>query len=449
LTGTGRNTTRIELNKKVLIISPYFPPSNAADMHRVRMSLPYLKSCGWDAEVISIDPHYSEIIKDDLLLQSIPESTKVHRVKALSKKWTSKLGLGSIALRSLSSYKKKGNQLLKKGNYDLVYFSTTQFPVCVLGAYWKKRFGVPYVIDMQDPWHSEYYRDKPKHEQPPKYWFSYRLNKYLEGIAMKQVDGLISVSEKYITDLKSRYPVIKDIPSATIPFGAFAPDLKIAVQNQAKFDPLLAIGHINIVYIGRGGADMAKAVSALFSAFKTGMASEPQSFKKTRFYFIGTSYAPEGQGKPSIAPIAKQFGLEENVVEITDRISYYQTLAILQNADALFIPGSDDPKYSASKIYPYLLTKKPLLAIFNSKSPALSILKDYGAEYAYSYDETPGIELKINSFIKQVMNGQMAVQNYDNDVIRKYAAENLAKLQCELFNQVINKKDGGASSRQV
>src|SRR6201985_428119 len=147
--------------------------------------------------------------KDDLLLLSISEDIKVYKVRALNKKWTSKIGLGSLALRSPWFYRQQVNALLRKGKYDLIYFSTTQFPVCTLGAYWKKRFGIPYVIDMQDPWYSEYYRNKPKHEQPPKYWFSYRLNKCLEPIAMKQVDGLISVSESYITDLKIRYPGIK------------------------------------------------------------------------------------------------------------------------------------------------------------------------------------------------------------------------------------------------
>src|SRR5690606_16191048 len=111
---------------------------------------------------------------------------------------------------------------------DLVYFSTTQFPVCILGAYWKRKFGIPYVIDMQDPWHSEYYQNKPKNEQPPKYWFSYRLNKWLEPIAIKQVDGLIAVSEQYIKDLQQRYNL--NIPNKTITFGYSEIDLNISQQ---------------------------------------------------------------------------------------------------------------------------------------------------------------------------------------------------------------------------
>lgn len=361
--------------KRVLIISPYFPPVNAADMHRVRTSLPYFKGLGWEAEVVIVDPAYTDMGQDELLIQRIPSDIKIHKVKALSKSWTGKIGLGSIALRSLWHYKKCVNRLLSKSDFDLIYFSTTQFPVCILGAYWKRKFKLPYVIDMQDPWHSEYYRDKPIHERPKKYWFSYRLNKWMEPIALRTVDALISVSANYISDLKALYPEIKNVPAATITFGYFEPDQLIASINQQLFKPLLRKDTVNIVYVGRGGADMHKAVSLAFTNFKHCLAQQPHLYSKLMFYFIGTSYAPAGQGKATISPLARQFGIDKHVVELTDRVSYYEALNLLQKADALFVPGSDDPKYTASKLYPYLLTKKPLMAIFHPESPALDMLQ--------------------------------------------------------------------------
>lgn len=389
--------------KRLLIISPYFPPTNAADMQRIRMSLPYFNMFGWEPEVVTVDDKYSDFEKDELLLQSIPVGTKVHKIKALNKKWTSKIGLGSIALRSMPYYRKKVNSLLKSGKYDLIYFSTTQFPVCILGAYWKRKFNMPYVIDMQDPWHSEYYRDKPKGQRPRKYWFSYLLNKSLEPIAIKNCDGLISVSKIYIDDLKERYPVIKNIPEATITFGSFKKDLEIAETNQQQFKPILSREFINIVYIGRGGLDMHKSITPLFVALKTGLDNEHVLFNRIRFFFIGTSYACEGKGTPTILPLAKQYGVEGNVTEITDRISFYHTLVTLKQADALFIPGSDDPKYTASKIYPYLLTYKPLLSIFNSKSGAVDVLNEFGLTDNYTYDATDFLHDKIYSFLLKMI----------------------------------------------
>ncbi|NJM63821.1 MAG: hypothetical protein HC849_32625, partial [Oscillatoriales cyanobacterium RU_3_3] len=43
----------------------------------------------------------------------------------------------------------------------LVFFSTTIFPVMLLGKRWWQKFGVPYVLDFQDPWRSDYHRNHP------------------------------------------------------------------------------------------------------------------------------------------------------------------------------------------------------------------------------------------------------------------------------------------------
>jgi len=404
-------------------------------MQRVRMSLPYFAAGGWDAEVVTIDKQYADLAKDELLLQSVPPGIKIHKVKAFSKTLTSKVGLGSIAIRSLWYYRKIVNSLLKNNKFDLIYFSTTQFPVCTLGAYWKKRFSVPYVIDMQDPWHSDYYINKPKSERPPKYWFAYRLNKYLEPIAIKNVDGLISVSTAYIDELKSRYPVIQNIPAATITFGAFEPDLQIAKDNQMLFTGLLDDGFTNVVYIGRGGKDMHKAISPVFEALQTGLKQDKGQYAKIKLYFIGTSYAPAGQGIATILPLAKQYGIEGHVVEITDRISYYQTLLTLQQADALFIPGSDDPKYTASKIFPYLLTNKPVLAVFNTASSVIPIMQQYGVQHVYSYDNITSENLL--SFFEQLIQGGLNPIEYNADAVKKYSAQEMTLAQCRLFDKII------------
>ena len=407
-------------------------------MQRIRMSLPYFKQFGWNAEVVTVEACYSEMVKDDLLTQSLPADVKIYQVKALSKSITAKFGLGSLGLRSLWYYRKKVDALLKAQKYDLIYFSTTQFPVCILGARWKKRFGVPYVIDMQDPWHSEYYQDKPKHQRPKKYWFSYKLHKYLEPKAMKQVDGLVSVSAAYISDLKHRYSWLKDIPAATITFGAFRPDIIIAADNRDIFEAILQKGFFNIVYVGRGGADMHKAIAPIFEALNIGLERSPVLFGKLKFYFIGTSYAPEGSGSLTILPLARKYGVAGSVYELPDRITYYHALSTLQQADALFVPGSDDPKYSASKIYPYLLTQKPLLAIFNEKSNAVAAIKECTEDAkVLTFNSRGAAPLQVvykilDDWSKGIFKPIKLSGDFD-----KYNAENLTEKQTDLFNLAI------------
>ncbi len=408
-------------------------------MQRVRTSLLYYKQAGWEPEVVSVNEKHANNVSDKLLLQSLPPGQVIHQIKALPVKWTSKIGFGSLGFRSFLSYVAKVNSLLRKNKYDLIFFSTTQFPVCALGAYWKNKFGIPYVIDMQDPWYSDYYRNKPKSERPPKFQTVYSLHKKLEAIAMKKVDGLISVSDAYLDELKERYTGLKDVPSATITFGAFELDNKIANDNKTSFKVLLESGFINVVYVGRGGADMQRSVTHLFKALKTGMQTQPALFGKLKFYFIGTSYAPAGTGLSTILPVASQFGVENMVVEITDRISYYHALLTLQQADALFVPGSADPRYTASKIYAYLLAKKPLMAIFNKNSSTVNIMRKCteNAVVLTIDEETSSLDNSIYQTLANWANG-IFVPVEINSKFEDFTAKNLAIRQTELFDSAIN-----------
>lgn len=404
------------------------------------MSLPYYKANDWTVEVVTVDPKYSDINKDELLLKSIPTDIKIHTVKALSKTWTSKLGLGSIALRSLWYYKKQVDQLLKIQHFDLIYFSTTQFPVCILGSYWKKKFKIPYLIDMQDPWHSEYYQDKPKSERPPKYWFSYRLNKYLESIAMRNVSGLIAVSQAYIDTLQHRYPHLQQIPNEVITFGAFQPDFELVKTNLSSFKLAYTkeADTINLVYIGRGGHDMKEALTLLFTAFKKGLAANAISFQKLRFHFIGTSYASIGQGIPTIKPIAEAMNIGKYVNEQTDRISFYNSIYNLLIADALVIIGSIDSQYTASKIYPYILAERPLLAFFHPASSATQIIKGTNAGCIISLKNSEEDAISAcYEFLSTLLNHKMEKLLTNWQAFEPYTAENMTKQQCHLFNQII------------
>ncbi len=291
---------------------------------------------------------------------------------------------------------------------------------------------------MQDPWHSTYYLDKPKAERPPKYWFSYNLNKYLEPIAMKECDGLISVSKPYITQLEERYPSLKTKPNSVITFGAFAKDLEIArgVKSLVFFNEGT---YKNIVYVGRGGFDMQAALSLVFSAFKKGLEEQPELYTWFRFVFIGTSYAPKGKGVKTIEPIAEKEGILDYVSEHTDRVPYFEGLALLQKADLLFIPGSDDPAYTASKLYPYVLSKKPIMGIFHQNSSAKTILEETKSGEVCTLSDTMEIVYETVSKQLESIKANTYANETDWGVFRKYSAEEMTKKQVELFNRVVSK----------
>ncbi|MFD2917443.1 glycosyltransferase family protein [Psychroserpens luteus] len=421
--------------KKVLIVSPHFPPINAADMHRVRQSLPYFEQFGWEPTVLCVDPNYVEMARDELLLESLPEAVKVHMVKAFSTTYTRKLGLGNLGLRAFLQLFKAGNTLLKADAYDLVYFSTTMFASMPLGRLWKKKFKVPFTIDMQDPWRNDYYLTVPKEEQPPKFWFAYNLDKYLERFTMPKVDGLIAVSNGYIEMLKSRYPKIKNIPAKTLTFGAAVKDFEFINSRTIRPSVVLDQNKTNFIYIGRGGHDMAKSLSVIFEAFKNGL-EKYENFKRFKFWFIGTSYAPDGQGEQTIKPIATQFGVGNYVEEITDRKPYFEVLTLLKSADVIVIPGSEDANYTASKLYPNLLAKKPLLCVFHSNSSVVRIVKDLNAGEVVLFDQKLAVD-ECLEHMEKIVDQLPNAPETNWEKFQPFTAESMTKVQCDFFNEVL------------
>jgi hypothetical protein len=429
--------------KKLLIISPHFPPVNTADMHRVRQSLPYFRKMGWDPTVVCVDPVFVDSGQDELLNQTFPDNIEVIKVKAYRPEQTRKFGLGNLGYRSLLQYRKTVNNLLRKQKFDLIYFSTTAFPVMVLGRIWKRKFKIPYVIDMQDPWRNDFYLDKPKSERPPKFFIAYRMDKYMEAFAMKKVDGIVSVSPGYPKMLSERYSNVRKKKSLVLPFAGASVDFEVASKNNLRnpFFDKDDKSEIRLVYIGRGGHDLQLAIKAMFSGLKMGLDKHMQKFERIRMFFVGTSYARAGTGKKTIEPIAEKYNVSSHVTEITDRIPYFNTLKVLSDADILIVPGSTDTNYTASKIYPYILAKKPLIAVFNKNSTVNTILAKTGAGKLVPFlnDDNPeDVGVSFQETLSEMLNHIPFIPDTNWEEFNVYSAEEATKKQVEYFNEIIS-----------
>jgi len=413
-------------------------------MHRVRQGLPYFKQLGWEPVVIAVNEVYTESYSsDELLLQTIPADIEVHRVKALKTKYTRKIGLGSLSMRAYLHIRRKGNELLRKNHFDLVYFSTTAFHVMALGPEWKRKFKVPFVVDIQDPWRNDFYLDKPKSERPPKFFLAYNIDKYLEAKTIPFADGIISVSNAYCNIFMQRYPSVTNEKCRVITFGAAEKDMEVMKKHVKKSDALsLPDDKINLVYIGRGGHDMNFAIKILFKAINIGLIKNKEMFSKIHCWFIGTSYATTGKGKKTIQPIATENNLDSYVTEITDRIPYFETLYLLDKADVLIVPGSTDAAYTASKIYPYIMLQKKLLAVFNEQSSVVTLLQQmkHGELVTFNHNEK-----KIEDYTEECYNclykllSPGYIVELNEAVFKPYTAYEKTKEQVSFFNNIILK----------
>ncbi len=411
-------------------------------MQRIRQSLPYFFENGFTADIIAIDPAFVEVNSfDKLLSHTFPQDIPVHWVTAYSAAKTRKFGLGSLSMRSWFQVRKKGNELLKSKKIDLIFFSTTAFHVMSLGPYWKRKFGVPFVLDIQDPWRNDYYLSQPKDKRPPKFFISYNIDKYLEGRTVRKADGILSVSKGYLDTFHERYPISRKIPTLVLPFGGNKLDFDIVAQNDLnpaiQFDP----AKNNIVYVGRGGKDLEKAVRIFFSALEIISQSDKELFDKIHCWFIGTSYAVAGKGNKTIDPIARLYSLENKVTEITDRLPYFESLALLKQADLLFVPGSTDTAYTASKIYPYILAEKKLVTIFHHDSSVNDVLAKTNAGISIKFDEDSDDSISAkecsDAILKMLTTTEPFKVNWN--AFDEYTAESMTKKMLVFFSEILDK----------
>lgn len=429
--------------RRLLIISPNFPPLNTADQQRVRMALPYLEDFGWEPTVLCLHPEEGDGISDHDLLQTIPADIRVVRHRALPRRYTRLVGLGSTGLRALPFLLPAGGRLLASESFDLVFFSTTVFPVMAAGPRWRARHGVPYVLDFQDPWRNTYY-DRPGAPIPPGGRLKYRLlarpvAAMLEPAAVRRAAGIICVSGDYTKVLGGRY----DIPESrfvTLPFGASAHDVSIARSTSIRqdvFDPGDGLRHW--VSIGAATPAYAPLIRLLFEEFARLRSRHRETASRIRFHFVGTSYTTDSQRQGrTVSQLAQECGLADVVMERPMRIPYLSALKAMAESDVVLAIGNTDPSHTASKIYPAVLSGRPLLALYHGRSSALRILSDCRAGLQTGWWEDAGEEVRasLSRNLEAMILGN-AQCGVDMQAFSRYTAEGMTARLCDAFSRAL------------
>ena len=425
--------------KKLLILSPHFPPTNAPDMQRIRLSLPYLRDNGWEPTVIAIDPESIEGgVRDDWLEKTYPGDIRVIRVKGVSSGLTRWAGVGNLWWRCGKAFTRAAETLLDSERFDLAFFSTTQFSAFTLGPKWLSKYGLPYVLDYQDPWINDYY--KLTGTPPPggriKFALSQWTAKRHEPEIVTRAAKIIAVSNAYGITLSKRYPSVNASEVETIPFGASQSDFD-SLSGYLPKRPIIDFGDglIHHVYAGRCGPDMSIAMTALFMAFKRYLESGAADAQRMRFHFIGTDYSPPPMGRDWAAPIANACGVGSFVHEHRQRVPYFDALYYLKNADALIAVGSNDPTYSASKFFPYVLARRPMILVFHEDSPVLRFANDVSFGTRFSFGDALSIEPLTHRIAEEwfTQGRHKVVTDFNVTKFEPYTALHLTKRLAELF----------------
>ena len=106
--------------RRVLFISPHFPPDSSAGTHRARLLAPRLPEHGWEPTVLTVDRGSYEGPLDEALAESVPDHLRVVRVSAWPATLTRRAGIGDLGLRAFQPLRRAASALLSREHFDAI-----------------------------------------------------------------------------------------------------------------------------------------------------------------------------------------------------------------------------------------------------------------------------------------------------------------------------------------
>ncbi|TWI81395.1 hypothetical protein IQ13_2413 [Lacibacter cauensis] len=420
--------------KKILIITPHYPPSNLAAVHRSRLFAQHLPAFGWEPIILTVHEDFYEEELDWNLHKLLPAGQRIEKVRAYPV--TRPRLIGDIGLRAFFQLRKKALALVQKEKIAFVYIPIPSFYVSLIGPYLQRKTGVRYGIDYIDPWVHVF----PGSDRVfSRHWFSTKLAKWLEPKAVKSASLITGVAEGYYKGVLDRNPHLQRCVTGAMPYGGEAADHSGLKQLQLKPYLFEANSKLQFVY---AGAMLPKAYGPLEEIFKA-IAAHRDLFEQVAFHFIGTGKTPNDPQGYNIKALAEHYGLWQTVVfEYPKRIPYLDVLIHLEAADAVFILGSTEPHYTPSKTYQGVLSKKPILAVLHSASTAVAVLEQSRAGVVLAFDGAAAVSAISHGFVEQFTRFQLfrnafKPEEVDQQTFAQYSAKEVTRTLASLLDKAM------------
>jgi len=423
----------------VAIVSPYFSPSTLAGVHRARHLAKHLPAHGWHPIIVCVDEAFHEQRLDSGLLKLVPDTVEVVKTTAIPLWLTRPFGLGEISLRAWRPLKRALFDLLCNRAVDVVMITGSPFYPMWLAVQLKRHFDVPVVLDFQDPWVSHWGAQQPFLS---KAGISYRLARWLEPKVAASADFITSVSQIQNEEMAARYPRLDSNRMAAIPIGGDPEDFALLrAGNLSVSSEHLQANAVNFSYVGTLMPHTTPLVRVLFKAIKELSRRNPDLARGIRVNFIGTSNQPDDTGCYPVSQLAIEEGVADIVHEVPERRPFLEALNVLTNSDGLLLIGSEEPHYTASKIYPAMMSGTPYLSLFHEKSSSHRILTAAGGGFTFSFDSTAS----LGYLVEQLAEGLELLatkagnqQQINPQAYSDYTADAVAKRYAEIFNGMVS-----------
>jgi glycosyltransferase involved in cell wall biosynthesis len=308
-----------------------------------------------------------------------------------------------------------GSKLVNKEKIDVLFATSPSVTTLLIGSLIKKKTKKPLVIDFRDPWITNSFITYPT-------TFHKTVESKLEKYVLTQADYITVASDLIRDDLIERYPFVES-KIETITNGFDPEDFQnCTLQKKTR--------KFRITYTGSLYGHL--TARTFFYALKEIISENEELKKNIEVVFVG-NYGKETQY------LVKQLKLEKNV-KLKGYLSHKKCIKLIANSDVLLllitITGSKGKEILTGKIFEYLASKKPIIAIVPEDGLASKLIKSLDAGIIIPPKNLNLVKKTMLYFYQKWKIEDLSVSDTTSDKLQKYSRKFLTQKLIKIFEKI-------------
>lgn len=424
-----------DILKTVLILSYYFPPDPEIGGLRINGLAKYLPYFGWEPVILTKDSPESSSLNYNIIRTSCSEYDSINSFKqkiGFNPKETVKKQLGKSNFKNKKTFldvtlnfaaefitypdnQKKwyshafgqAEELLTNKTIDAIISTSSPVISHMVACDLHKKYGIPWIADLRDLWTQNHYYPYSRLRR--------KFEKRLETKTLSMSNALTTVSNNLVSELEILH---SGLSIYSIPNGFDIDELSNeSIKPTAKF----TLTYTGNLYQGkRDPAKLFRALKELFDERKL-----DRKYTEVLFYGRQEDWMKQEIEKYELQGIVHDCGLvPRNVSLIKQRES--QILLLL-----LWDHPSEVGVYTG-KVFEYIASKRPILAIGGQKGVVYELLKETEAgKFVSSVEDIKHCIVEFYNEYK--LNGQVCYKG-NASKIEKYSQKEMARKFAEVLS---------------
>lgn len=416
------------MQKRVLIITYYWPPSGGSGVQRWLKFAKYLPEAGWEPVIFTPEnPDFD--LQDEGLVKEIPSTLEVlkfpiwepyqlfSKVKGKSKSHPGRLmeqkergflEKAAIWMRAnlivpdprvfwVKPSVKFLADLVKSGQFQAVITTGPPHSMHLIGRDLKRKTGITWIADFRDPWSQWEFLDTL-----PMTSFIQKKHQELEQSVLKEANAVLTISPTFQQDLEK----LARRKIRLLTNGYDPADIPLDFFPKKKES-----GKLHLVYSGI--IDAIRNPVPLMEAMKDEFTESGETIEWT---FVG-------KVSDQVQNYVKADSWLSTRIHFAGYVFHQEVFGFYAKADALVLILTDTKNAKGNipgKLFEYLATGIPVLALGDPKGDSAQILADSGAGEVLAHTDSQAIRKRLRHLL------EATVATTESADLDKYSRRNLS-----------------------